>query len=95
MNLSPDLDLQTIAEWSNNATGGDLQALIYNAQIEAVHAGNFELDVYKRIEGGEGEDSFFLLSDPGDTTAHERDALSSRVRSQVRKGTIFSSFDLD
>jgi len=36
--LSPEIDLSAIAEATEGYTGADLQALVYNANLEAVHA---------------------------------------------------------
>lgn len=37
MTLADDVDLETIAEATDGFTGADLQALVYNANLEAVH----------------------------------------------------------
>lgn len=37
MSFAPDVDLQLVATWTQHCTGADLQALLYNAQIEAIH----------------------------------------------------------
>ena len=37
MDLSDDVDLRVMAENSENMTGADFKALLYNAQLEAVH----------------------------------------------------------
>lgn len=37
VSISPDVDLSAIAEVTEGYTGADLQALIYNANLEAVH----------------------------------------------------------
>jgi len=38
VSLSPEIDLSAIAEATEGYTGADLQALVYNANLEAVHA---------------------------------------------------------
>src|SRR5271169_2317073 len=35
--LSPEVDLYDLAERTRNQTGADLQAMLYNAHLEAVH----------------------------------------------------------
>ena len=37
MNLDPSVDLAYFAEASEGYTGADLKALLYNAQLEAIH----------------------------------------------------------
>lgn len=37
MNLSTDVQLSQVAHWSDNCTGADLQALLYNSQLESIH----------------------------------------------------------
>ena len=37
--LAPDVDLRRLAEGTELFTGADLKALLYNAQLEAVHGG--------------------------------------------------------
>ena len=37
--LGPDVDLRQLAEATELFTGADLKALLYNAQLEALHAG--------------------------------------------------------
>lgn len=37
ISISPEVDLSAIAEATEGYTGADLQALIYNANLEAVH----------------------------------------------------------
>lgn len=37
MNLSTDVQLSQVAHWSENCTGADLQALLYNSQLESIH----------------------------------------------------------
>ena len=37
MTLADDVDLESIARATNGFTGADLQALVYNANLEAVH----------------------------------------------------------
>ena len=37
MNLSDDIQLSQIATWAENCTGADLQALLYNSQLLAIH----------------------------------------------------------
>ncbi|GFS20283.1 peroxisome biogenesis factor 1 [Elysia marginata] len=39
MTLSPDVDLIVIAEMCSHFTGADLKALLYNAQLKAIHEG--------------------------------------------------------
>lgn len=37
--LDPDVDLEQLAATTERFTGADLKALLYNAQLEAVHSG--------------------------------------------------------
>lgn len=38
LSLAPDVDLEQLAAATERFTGADLKALLYNAQLEAVHS---------------------------------------------------------
>lgn len=38
LSLAPDVDLEHLAAATEQFTGADLKALLYNAQLEAVHS---------------------------------------------------------
>ena len=44
MQCSPDVSLDFVAAYTENFTGADLQALLYNAHIDAVHERIEEVD---------------------------------------------------
>jgi SpoVK/Ycf46/Vps4 family AAA+-type ATPase len=46
LDLADDVDFEAVASWCENYTGADLQALLYNAQLEAIHE---TIDTYSRI----------------------------------------------
>ncbi|CAI9580753.1 unnamed protein product [Staurois parvus] len=60
MLLDDDVDLQHMASVTENFTGADLKALLYNAQLEAIHAGlGTSISVQ---DNGSGSDSDASLS---------------------------------
>ena len=62
MSLSEDTDLSQLAEMCEHFTGADFKALLYNAQLEAVHGGLARGEESTDYQAG-GE----CLSQPGDT----------------------------
>ena len=55
MNLAAEVDLRAIAESCENFTGADFKALLYNAQLEAIH--QWEISVkesHNSLRGGNG-----------------------------------------
>ncbi|XP_068091364.1 peroxisomal ATPase PEX1 isoform X2 [Hyperolius riggenbachi] len=61
MLLDDDVDLQHIASVTENFTGADLKALLYNAQLEAIHAGP-ATGTAQGQDNGSGSDSDVSLS---------------------------------
>ncbi|KAM8967924.1 peroxisomal ATPase PEX1 [Pelodytes ibericus] len=59
MQLGDDVDFQHIAALTENFTGADLKALLYNAQLEAIHA---SLAPSLPQDNGSGSDSDMSLS---------------------------------
>ncbi|XP_028345805.1 peroxisomal ATPase PEX1 isoform X1 [Physeter macrocephalus] len=57
--LQDDVDLQNVASVTNSFTGADLKALLYNAQLEALHG---RLLSYGLQDGGSSSDSDLSLS---------------------------------
>lgn len=55
LNLGPDVDLQDVAEWCEHYTGADLQAMLYNAQLEAIHR-SIELNYDAKLNAGQNTD---------------------------------------
>lgn len=84
MLLSEDVQLADMAKMANNFTGADLQALLYNALLNAVHA---KIEVAKAslplISNGEAKKlDYSVLQLNGDaklTTKEERQKLEKRV----------------
>jgi len=55
LNLGPDVDLREVGEWSEHYTGADLQAMLYNAQLEAIHR-SVELNYEAKLHAGQNTD---------------------------------------
>lgn len=56
MNLASDVQLSTVAQWSENCTGADLQALLYNSSLESIHE-RLEAAKEARKHGAKTDDS--------------------------------------
>jgi peroxin-1 len=55
LNMGPDVDLQDVAEWCEHYTGADLQAMLYNAQLEAIHR-SIDLNYEAKLNAGQNND---------------------------------------
>lgn len=82
LSLSPAIDLNSFAEKTEGFSGADLQALVYNAHLEAIH--EVLDDVMERekgedeVEGDVGE--FVVVESEGKLiTGVERGAVAKRV----------------
>ena len=71
MNLASDVQLSQVAKWAENCTGADLQALLYNAQLESIH---------ERLEAA--KDARRLGSKTGNSTLHRGQILVLKYSSQ-------------
>jgi peroxin-1 len=55
LNMGPDVNLQDVAEWCEHYTGADLQAMLYNAQLEAIHR-SIDLNYEAKLNAGQNND---------------------------------------
>jgi peroxin-1 len=87
--LSPNIDLEEVAKVTEGFSGADLQALLYNAHLEVVHAAiSAAAPVRDRKNGGEGPPLQYAIFGGVDGETHikskaEEAALQKRVRCEV------------
>jgi len=79
LKLNSDVDLRLVAEKSENYTGADLQALLYNAQLNAIH---LQLNIDNEIEESPDNDdtSFLLINHPNSPSISESNQLKELVK---------------
>jgi peroxin-1 len=85
--LAPDVDLSEYAKATEGFSGADLQALLYNAHLDAVHSSMEQSNSGHANEGSESEDasgskvvSFGGLSEKLALSRAEETTFSRRVR---------------
>jgi SpoVK/Ycf46/Vps4 family AAA+-type ATPase len=86
LELGDDVDLEALAERTTNYTGADLQAMLYNAHLEAVH-GVISQGVRERVNGGEGEMREFMkfkVGKVGKPNGTARESLADRARTKAK-----------
>lgn len=96
MSISSDVDLSAIADATDGYTGADLQALIYNANLEAVHTA-MSLDPSTRTtRESEDEDKkveYVVLSGKEANIAGGRTKVVSRAEeAALQRRVIFLLF---
>ena len=87
LELANDVDIHALAERTPNYTGADLQAMLYNAHLEAVHqviSGLSEKPV--NGNGNSKERSFkkFKLSKVNAVNGASRESLADRARTKAK-----------
>lgn len=101
LQLSGDVDFEEIASKTEGFTGADLQALVYNAHLDVVHASIAEQSQKKGQPNGDGgskthkEDlvKYRQIAPKSTETVSraDRSAMESRVSSYARTlGTVLS-----
>jgi peroxin-1 len=86
LELSEDVDLDEVAERTSNYTGADLQAMLYNAHLEAVH-NVISMQSEKPVNGNEiPQRSFtkFKLSKTNVPNGTARESLADRARTKAK-----------
>lgn len=79
MKISPDVSLEDIAKQTEGFTGADLQALIYNANLEAIHQEIPEVFHFEKTELDTNAVFFKLDSLPSQKEIEETYAVIERV----------------
>ena len=90
LEIGDDVDLEELAERTPNYTGADLQAMLYNAHLEAVH-NVISLQSEKPVNGNDvPQRSFtkFKLGKSNIPNGASRESLADRTRT---KGKVFPS----
>ena len=91
LELDGDVDLYALAERTVNYTGADLQALLYNAHLEAVHQ-VIATRSEKPMNGGENvrQRSFtkFKLGNANSTNVIARESLADRARTKAKVSVL-------
>ena len=86
LELSEDVDLDEVAERTSNYTGADLQAMLYNAHLEAVH-NVISMQSEKPVNGNEiPQRSFtkFKLGKSNIPNGTARESLADRARTKAK-----------
>jgi peroxin-1 len=86
LELSPEVDFYDLAERTRNYTGADLQAMLYNAQLEAVHD-VISAQNEKLVNGSEEMlERFFTKFQVGSVTVNgnSRESLADRARTKAK-----------
>lgn len=87
LELGPDVDLYSLAERTVNYTGADLQAMLYNAHLEAVH-NVISAQSEKPVNGDEHvkQRSFtkFKLGKINVANGSGRESLAERARTKAK-----------
>lgn len=84
VDLAPDVDLDYYAEATEGYSGADLQALIYNAHLEAVHSA-LQSPPHQQLEHQESLDTTLQFTSFGGAPEQqvlsraERDVMARRV----------------
>ena len=87
LELAEDLDLYSLAERTINYTGADLQAVLYNAHLEAVHNVISEQQREKPVNGNnDNQRSFtkFKLGNLNSRNGTPRESLADRARTRAK-----------
>ncbi len=88
LNLGPDVDLQEVAEWCEHYTGADLQAMLYNAQLEAIHR-SVELNYEAKLHAGQNTDKdehdLVTILQLDDVNIKAMQHLSAELKTQMVK----------
>ena len=91
--LADDVDLETIARVTDGFTGADLQALVYNANLEAVHETIDQKSPNDASEKGQGSDSqkirYITIGPEGSEKKVLSAAEETAIQRQVRSLTPF------
>jgi SpoVK/Ycf46/Vps4 family AAA+-type ATPase len=89
MELEPSVDLATLAPLTEDFSGADLQALMYNAHLESVHS-----VLETAAISANSDDSpirFVVLGSNGNTLSKaEHSDLNARVRREYRSSSFYS-----
>lgn len=82
LHLSPDVSLEEVATATETFTGADLQGLLYNAQLEAIHNSLPTLHnaVQSRLEGEDKNIKVFKLSETKD---HRRSPQTHEILERI------------
>ena len=95
LELGGDVDLYSLAERTGNYTGADLQAMLYNAHLEAVHD-VISTQNEKPVNGDDNvkQRSFtkFKLGKSNVTNISGRESLADRARTKVK---VFGNSNVD
>ena len=87
LELGEDVDLHSLAEKTENYTGADLQAMLYNAHLEAVH-NVISTQSEKPVNGGDNvkQRSFtkFKVGKVNATNGLGRESLADRARTKAK-----------
>lgn len=92
LELSGDVDLYSLATRTGNYTGADLQAMLYNAHLEAVH-NVISLQSEKPINGNDDKQRSFTKFKVGKgsvTNGSGRESLADRARTKAKVVTTIS-----
>lgn len=89
--LSPSVDLSAYAAQTQGFSGADLQALVYNAHLDAIHAGlsASEDSSASTKEGGAGEPAEIAHTAFGGTDEQAGKVLSRAEQASVNKRVRF------
>ncbi|XP_034560407.1 peroxisome biogenesis factor 1 [Notolabrus celidotus] len=71
ISLAADIDLQVLAEATKLFTGADLKALLYNAQLEAVHNNSASNSQHELTCGSESDMSLSSMNFPNNSTSSD------------------------
>jgi peroxin-1 len=99
LQLGGDVDLYSLAEQTPNYTGADLQAMLYNAHLEAVH--NVITEQSERPVNGDDEDAKqqlftkFKLKSLKSSGRSTRESLADRARTKAKVLEVESRLTVD
>lgn len=90
MKISPEVRLEDIAERTDGYSGADLQALLYNAYLGAIHdVVDVTEDAEDAINGDDGDDSerleYFQTTIDGQMSSVDDGSMSAAERAKVTK----------
>ncbi|CAJ1084002.1 peroxisome biogenesis factor 1 [Xyrichtys novacula] len=69
--LAPDVDLEQLAAVTEQFTGADLKALLYNAQLEAVHSSLASSTLHELTSGSESDMSLSSMIFPNNSSSSD------------------------